>query len=426
MFKKLAEIWRIKELRKRIIFSLVLLGIFRLAAHIPLPAVNQENLRSFFENNQIFGLLNMFSGSGMENMSIVLLGVGPYITSTIILQLLTMIIPKLQQMMKEEGEAGRKKFNQITRIVTIPLAALQGYTMITLLSRQSPPIITDLSVYNIILTIIIATAGTMFLMWIGELITEKGIGNGVSLIIFAGIITNIPQAVQQAIVSYDPTQLFNYLVFAVIGVVVIAGVVIVTEGQRNIPVSYAKRIKGNRMYGGGSTHLPMRVNQGGVIPIIFALSLMIFPGLIANFLSNSDITWLATSAKYISDLFNNQVFYGVVYFILVIAFTYFYTAISFDPHSISDNLQKQGGFIPGIRPGQSTESYLKKTLNRVTLAGAIFLGMIAVMPFLVQGLTSVQSMVIGGTGLLIVVSVVIETVKQVEAQMVMRDYESFY
>ncbi|MEW6407385.1 MAG: preprotein translocase subunit SecY [Patescibacteria group bacterium] len=426
MWDKLFQIFQIKDLRKKIFYVISLLIIFRLAAHIPIPGVNIENLQNFFRSNQILGLLNMFSGSAMENFSVVALGVGPYITASIIMQLLTFVVPSIQKMMKEEGEVGRRKFNQITRYLTVPLSALQGYSMITLLQRAGQNIIGDLSLFTLITTVITLTAGTIFLMWFGELITEKGIGNGISLIIFAGIITGIPQGIQQALVNFDQSKIMEMLIFIVIAVVVVAGIVFITEAQRNIPISYARRVRGMKMYGGISTHLPLRVNQAGVIPIIFAMSLMLFPGMVANFLVGVKAAWLSSLAKNIVDLFNNQLFYGVLYFVMVFLFTYFYTAVVFEPKSISENIQKQGGFIPGIRPGRSTIEYLSKTSNKITLVGALFLGAVAVLPFIMRAAFDIQSLAIGGTGILIVVSVVIETVKQVQSQMVMRDYEKFY
>lgn len=423
MFEKIIQIFKIKELRNKIFFILALLVIFRLAANIPVPGVDHERLRVFFQNNQFFGLLDLFSGRGLSSISIVMLGVGPYITSSIIMQLLTMIIPRLEQIYKEEGEAGRQKFNQWTRWLTVPLAALQSFSMISILKSQN--ILGTVGGFEIFSIVTASVAGTVFLMWLGELMTEKKIGNGVSLIIFAGIVAGIPSAISQALATYDPSQFFTYLVLLVIVIVSIGAVVFVTEGQRNIPVSYAKRIRGNRMYGGTSTHLPLRINQAGVIPIIFALSIMLFPGMIANFLSTSSNGTVAGMAKFIGDTFQNKAFYGSAYFILVVAFTYFYTAVVFDPNKISESLQKQGGYVPGIRPGKNTAEYLYRIMNRVTLSGAVFLGIIAVLPFIVQGFTSVGSVSVGGTGLLIVVSVVIETIKQLEGQLVMRDYEGF-
>ena len=423
MLQKILQIFKVKELRNKILFILGILVVFRLAANIPVPGVNVEQLRQFFENNQFFGLLNMFSGGGLRNISIVMLGVGPYITASIIMQLLTMIIPRLEQIYKEEGEAGRQKFNQWTRWITVPLAALQTFGMISLFRSQG--IFGDLTGFELGTIIATATAGTIFLMWLGELITEKNIGNGVSIIIFAGIVAGLPTSLSQLFAVWDPAKVFTYLGYGVFGVLVIAAVVFITEGQRNIPVSYAKRVRGNRVYGGTSTHLPLRVNQAGVIPIIFAMSIMLFPGMIANFFINSANPTVAAVANSVNNIFKNQMFYGLFYFILVVLFTYFYTAVTFDPKNIAENLQKQGGFVPGIRQGQATAEYLHKILNRITLAGALFLGAIAVLPFVVQGITNIQSLTIGGTGLLIVVSVVIEIMKQIESQMIMRDYEGF-
>ncbi|MDP1845475.1 MAG: preprotein translocase subunit SecY [Candidatus Moranbacteria bacterium] len=423
MLEKVLQVFKIKELRNKILFVLGILVVFRVAANIPVPGVNVDQLRNFFENNQFFGLLNMFSGGGLRNISIVMLGVGPYITASIIMQLLTMIVPRLEQIYKEEGEAGRQKFNMWTRWATVPLAALQTFAMINLFKSQNIfGALTPLQLGTIIIT---ATAGTVFLMWLGELITEKNIGNGVSLIIFAGIVAGLPTSLTQLFAIWEPSMLFTYLGYLIFGVLVIAAVVFVTEGQRNIPVSYAKRIRGNRVYGGTSTHLPLRVNQAGVIPIIFAMSIMLFPGMIANFFIHASNLTLANFASVVDNIFKNQFFYGSAYFVLVVLFTYFYTAVTFDPKNIAENMQKQGGFVPGIRPGQATAEFLHRVLNRITLAGALFLGLIAVLPFIVQGLTNVQSLTIGGTGLLIVVSVVIEIMKQIESQLIMRDYEGF-
>lgn len=421
-FDKIIQIWKIKDLRNSILFVLGMLVIFRFCAHIPLPGVDVENLRAFFQSNQILGLMNIFSGGTMENFSVVALGIAPYITASIIFQLLAMIIPKLEELSKEPG--GREKINQYTRYLTVPLALLQSYSMITLLRQASRPIITDVSAFSIGLTILTITAGTIFLMWIGELISEKKIGNGISILIFAGIISGLPGAVQRALFTFDKTQIFNLLLFVGIAIVTIIGVVIIAEGQRNIPVSYAKRVRGMRMYGGAATHLPIRVNMAGVIPIIFAISIVLFPPMIAQFFLKARTEFIVVAAQFIIDLFRNQAFYGIFYFILVVAFTYFYTAVIFHPNQIAENLQKNGGFIPGIRPGRTTADYLQYITNRVIFAGALFLGVIAVLPLLMQQFTG-TSLVIGGTSLLIVVSVVIEIVKQTESQLTMREYEGF-
>lgn len=424
MLEKLGQIWRVRDLRKKVLFVFAMLVIFRVVAHIPVPGVDPEALKNFFGSNQLLGLLNVFSGGGLENFSVVMLGVGPYITASIIFQLLTMIIPALERLQKE-GEQGYQKINQWTRLLAVPLAVLQAFSTITLLRQQGQGIIPSMSTFEFVTAVVVITGGTMFLMWIGELITEQKIGNGISLLIFAGIVASIPNSLQQTIAVFDSTKIFTYALIGVVGLITIAAIVFITEAQRNIPVSYARRIRGNQAFGGVDTHLPLRVNQAGVIPIIFAVSLVVFPPLVAQFFSNSPIGWLASVSRQTIVLFQNQIFYAAIYFFLVVAFTYFYTTVVFHPQQIAENLQKQGGFIPGIRPGQNTAEYLRYVSNRIMLAGALFLGTVAVLPNILQSATNLSTLVVGGTSLLIVVAVVIETVKQIDAQLVMRDYEGF-
>jgi len=423
-YQKFSVILKNKEIRNKFLFILFLFVVFRVAANIPVPGIGADNLRKFFLENQVFGLLNIFSGGALSNFSVVLLGVGPYITATIILQLLTMIFPALEKMYKEEGEAGRQKFNQYGRLLAIPLAAFEGYGMLTLFSRQG--VIMGLTPMLMVSSIITIVAGAMFLMWIGELITEQGMGNGISLLIFAGIVASLPTNIFQTFVSWDPSKIPSYLLFFASSVVIIAGVVLITEARRNIPVSYAKQVRGSKMYGGGSTYLPLNVNPAGVIPIIFALSILLFPTMISGFLGTVP-GMVGVVATNIGKFFNDAWVHGILYFLLVVLFTYFYTAVTFDPKAISENLQKMGGFIPGVRPGESTTAYLKHILNRVLFTGAISLGLIAVLPTIVSGITGVTgfTFLIGGTSLLIVVSVVLDTMRQINAQLEMREYDTF-
>jgi preprotein translocase subunit SecY len=332
-----------------------------------------------------------------------------------------MIVPKIEEMQKEE--AGRQKINMWTRILTVPLGFLQAYGMITLLRRSAAGILGDVSMFNMAVMLITITAGTILLMWIGELISEQKVGNGISLLIFAGIIAALPRMVQQIIVTFDQAQLFMLIGFVVIALITVVGVVIINEGQRNIPIQYARQIRGSRAFGGTSTHLPLRVNMAGVIPIIFAVSVVLFPSMIAQFLIHAKTPWIAAAAQWTITMFNNQLFYGIVYFVMVFAFTYFYTEVVFHPDQIAENLQKQGGFIPGIRPGKNTSEYISNTTHKIIFVGALFLGLIAVLPLVMQYITGIQAFAIGGTSLLIVVSVVIETVKQIESQLTMREYD---
>ncbi|HQB50717.1 MAG TPA: preprotein translocase subunit SecY [bacterium] len=421
--EKLLKIWRTRELRNNILFVIAMLVIFRLAAHIPVPGVNTQALRDLFASNQFLGLMNLFSGGGMQNFSIVMMGVGHYITASIIFQLLGMVVPSIEEMNKEE--AGRKKINMWTRWATIPLAVLQSYGMITLLRRSSYQILGSIDWLSYAAIIATITAGTIFLMWIGELITEKKVGNGISLLIFAGIIAGLPQTVQQMIATYDSSKLFMMIGFLIIAVLTVVGVIYISEGQRNIPVQYARQMHGGHSFGGSTTHLPLRVNMAGVIPIIFAVSVVLFPSMIAQFFVTSKIAWLASASTWIIGIMQNQLIYGIIYFVFVVAFTYFYTEVVFHPEQVAENLQKQGGFIPGIRPGQQTSRYLANVTHKITLAGALFLGVIAILPLVMRSATGMQSLSIGGTSLLIVVSVVIESVKQIEAQMTMRQYDGY-
>lgn len=418
--ERILKIFKIKDLRNKVLFILALLVVFRVAAAIPIPGVDVLRLRDFLQNNQLFGLISSFTGGGLNNFSLAMLGLGPYITASIIMQLLTMIFPSLEQMYKYEGEAGRQKFNQYSRLLTVPLAMVQGYAFMVILARQQ--VLQHLTPFDWLSSLVVIAAGSVFLMWLGELISEKNLGNGVSFLIFAGIVARSPTTFKQTLLTYSSGQIFTYIGFVIIALVVIAGVVYLTEAQRNIPINYARRIRGSRVFGGVSTYLPMRVNNAGVMPIIFALSILLFPGMIASFLSGSRIAFVANIARVFNGFIQNQWIYGLFYFLLVVLFTYFYTAVTFDPKSISENIQKQGGYVPGIRPGQPTAQFLLHLLNRVTLVGAIFLGLIAILPQAVRGITGITVMTVGGTSILIVVSVVLEVMKAVDAQLSMYEY----
>jgi len=424
MFEKFIQIWKLKDLRNSILFVLGILVVSRVAAHIAIPGVDAAGLQRLFASNQILGLMNVFSGGAMDNFSVVMLGVGPYITASIIFQLLAMVVPSIEELSKE-GEYGRNKINMWTRWLTVPLSVFSAFGMIQLLrnSAGGAQIFRNFGTTEFIIALVAATAGTIFLMWLGELISEKNIGNGISLLIFAGIVSRIPSSFTQTMVNFNQAEIINMLVFAAIALVTIIAVVIMTEGQRNIPVQYARQIRGNRTIGGTSTHLPLRVNMAGVIPIIFAISIILIPPTASQLFVSAKTAWVASSAQWIIRLFQNQLFYGIAYFTMVVAFTYFYTAVIFHPDQVAENLQKQGGFIPGIRPGKSTAEYLQTIVTRIVLTGAVFLGLVAVLPLITAQMTGTQSLVIGGTSLLIVVSVVIETVNQINAQLAMRDYE---
>jgi preprotein translocase subunit SecY len=417
---KIVQIFKRPELRNKVLFILALLVVSRIISNIPIPAVDADKLREFFSQNQFFGLISAFTGGSLTALSIGMLGLGPYITGSIIMQLLTMIFPKLEQMYKYEGESGRAKFNQYSRILTVPLAALQGFGFLALLERQG--VVGQLGLIEWITTLSTITAASIFLMWLGELITEKNIGNGVSILILAGIVAGFPTSIQQASFTYSPDQLFTYAAFILVGLIVIVGVIYISEAQRNIPINYARRIRGSKVYGGVSTYLPMRVNNAGVIPIIFALSILLFPSMVANFLAAYNIPGISQIAVKINDFLQSNLWYSTFYFGLVVLFTYFYTAITYDPRSISENIQKQGGYIPGIRPGPMTAQFLTHLLTRVTLVGALFLGIIAILPNILQGLTGITAFTVGGTSILIVVSVAIEIMKQVDAQLSMYEY----
>ncbi len=424
MWEKFLSIWRVKEVRNGLLFVLVMMILFRFIAHIPLPGIDLVALQRYFQSNQVLGLFNLFSGGTIQNFAIVALGVAPYITASIIFQLLAMIIPQFEEIRKE-GEQGQQRINQWTRLLTVPLAIIQSFGLIQLLRQSQFPVLTNTDMLHILTLIVTVTAGTMFLMWIGELISEKKVGNGISLLIMAGILASLPQSLGQLLVTYDSSQLMTYVTYVAIAVVTIVAVVFITEGQRNIPVQYARQMRAGGATGGVATHLPLRVNMAGVIPIIFAISMLLFPSVLAQFFVNAKTVWIADAAQWIIRLVQNQTFYGIAYFGLVALFTFFYTAVVFHPEQIAENLQKQGGFIPGIRPGKPTAEYLQTIINRLNIVGALFLGSIAVLPVAMASAGGSQALAIGGTSLLIIVSVVIETVKQVESQLTMRQYDSY-
>lgn len=417
--RKLKMIVTEPAIRNRVLFIFGALAVFRALAAIPIPGVDQAVLDQFFSNNQFLGLLNIFSGGGLANLSIVMLGVGPFITASIIMQLLTVMSPQLKSLYTEEGEAGRAKFTQYSRLLTLPLAILQGFGFLTLL--QSQGVISGLSPFEFATNVVLITAGSMLLTWIGELVTEYGIGNGVSIIIFAGIIASLPATISQLLFTYDASQLPLYVGFTLLSLGIIYAIVVMTEAERPVPISYAKQSRGGKTYGGSSTYLPLRLNQAGVIPIIFALSVILFPQMVLNILSAFALPWVAGATEVVNNFMNNTMAYGVTYFVLVFLFTYFYTAVTFDPDSVSKNLQRSGAFIPGIRPGGNTAEYLGNLVTRLTLVGAIFLGLIAVLPVGMQVITGIAALAIGGTAVLIVVSVVLDLLRRLDAQVSMRE-----
>lgn len=416
----LIRIWKTREIRKSLLFVILMLVVFRIAAHIPVPGIDTEALKNVFSGNQFFGLLNIFSGGTLENFSVVAMGVAPYITSSIIFQLLAMIIPSFEEMQKEEQ--GRQRLNQWTRYATVPLAFIQGYGLILLLSQNSS-FFQGANVATVLFAITTMTAGTVFLMWIGELISEKNVGNGISILILAGIIAGLPTLLSQTLSVYDRSQLITLILFVIVAVITVVGIVIMNEAQRNIPVQYTRHVQGARLSGAVTSHIPLRLNMGGVIPIIFAISIILFPTVIAQFFQTAKTELLRNIAEWTIRIFQDQLFYGIAYFVLVFFFAYFYTAVVFHPDRVAENIQKQGGFIPGIRPGKNTSEYLRLVSKRLLLLGATFLSLIAVLPLVVQQITANPNLVIGGTSILIIVSVVIDAMKQIEAQLTMREYE---
>jgi len=429
MLQAVSNAFKLPDLRKKIIFTLAVLVIYRLAAHVPIPNVNAEALRQVFQQNQLLGLLNMFSGGAMSNFSVMALGVYPFITAQIVLQLLQPIIPGLEALGKE-GEAGRQRMNMYTHVLAIPLALLQGIGQTSLLARPSGGIEPVISNWGFgpgtwlptLATLFTLTAGTMFAIWLGERIDEQGIGNGLSIIIFGGIVAGIPTSLGQLWVINPWSILF----FIIITAVTVVGIVYIQEGQRRIPVNYAKRVRGNKIYGGQSTHIPLQVNSAGMIPLIFAVSIMMLPGVVSSYFVGSSVPVVSSIATWISQVFSaTGAVYWILYFLLVVGFTYFYTDVVFQQQDLPETLRRQGGFIPGIRPGQRTAEYLSGVLRRITFAGALFLGIVAILPFLVQLTIGTTEMLVTSTGLLIVVGVVLDTMKQLEAQLLMRHYEGF-
>ena len=429
MIDAVANAFRVPDVRAKVLFTFAMLIIFRFMAHVPIPGVDPTALRELFDANALLGMLNLFSGSGLRNFSIVAMGVYPYITATIIMQLLIPIIPQLEEISKE-GESGRARINQMMHWATVPLAFLQGFGTIQFLNTSGGGQVIrnfDLSLAPIegLAILISMVAGTMLLVWIGELITQNGIGNGVSILIFAGIVASLPEAIAQPLVAGG--NLIPVLVFGLVGLFTVVAIVYINEGQRRIPVQYARRLRGTRWYGGGSTHIPLKVNSTGMIPLIFASSIMIFPGTLASYFLGVDNEIIAGVARATYDLFyvGTSALYWAIYFGMVVAFTFFYALVIFQQQSIGENLQKSGAFIPGIRPGRPTSDYLYWVLTRITWAGAMFLGLVAVLPFLIRGVSDVQALTLSSTGLLIVVGVVLDTVKQLEAQLLMRNYKGF-
>jgi len=427
LIQALFDAFSLPDLRRRLLFTVGMLVVFRFIAHVPMPGVDLAALQQLFERNQLLGMLDLFSGGAMRNFSVAAMGVYPYITASIVMQLLVPVIPRLRTL-SQEGEAGRRRINQFTHWLTVPLAALQGYAQLALLRSQG--VVGQAAALPTIGIILSLTAGTVFLVWLGELITERGIGNGVSIIIFGGIVAGLPEMMGRGFIAKE--NMIGLIAFLIVGLATVAFIVVFTEGHRRIPVQYARTaFRGARMYRQtGSTHIPLRVNTAGMIPLIFAMSLMIFPGTIASYFASPKgqepnfaskiMEWFSPSTPLPVGLF-----YWGLYFLMVVAFAFFYTMVIFEQMDLARTLQRQGGFVPGVRPGKPTTDYLNKVINRITWGGALFLALVAVMPFLVREMTDVAVLTLSSTGILIVVGVALDTMKQIEAQLTMRRYEGF-
>ncbi|HEY0980317.1 MAG TPA: preprotein translocase subunit SecY [Candidatus Paceibacterota bacterium] len=419
-FKKLKTAIMDRSLRNRILFVLGVLVIFRLLGTIPVPGVDTSRLTEFLANNQLLSLFSTLSGGGLSSFSIVMLGVSPYITASIIMQVLGMMIPSMKELMQESGEAGRRTFNQYTRLLTLPISVLQAFAFLKYLQTQGA--IGTLSAGSLLTNIVIITAGSMLLLWLGELINEFGIGNGTSIIILAGILAVLPTSISQFLFTFTIDMLPTVLLYLAIGLLVIAGVVYIYEAERPVHVTYARQVRGVRGFSGSDSYIPLRLTQAGVMPIIFASSFLLFPQFIATLLQTSTVPALYAVSQGLTAFLQNTWLYAAIYFVLVVFFTYFYTAVTFDPKQIADNLQKNGAFIPGTRPGQATDSYLASVVTRITLVGSLFLGTVAVLPIIVQNLSGITAFAIGGTSLLITVSVIIDLIRRVDAQVSMQEY----
>lgn len=425
MFNKIKTILTDKTIRNRILFVLAILIVFRALSTIPVPGVNVQAIKALVEGNNFLQVLNLFSGGGLSALSILMLGVGPYITASIIIQLLTMVFPRMKELQQEEGADGRRKLSQYSRLLTIPVAFIQTFGIVTLITRQSPEVFAGLTPFGFMQITIIVVASSLLLMWIGERMTEYGIGNGISMIITIGIIAALPQSVSRILATYDASQLPLFALIAILTVITIAVIIYITEAERPIEINYARQARSLATQGASGSHktyLPIKLNQAGVMPIIFAITILMFPNFLGNILSLSGNATVQSVGRFISVWSQNAWVHGVAYFALVFLFTYFYTAVTFDPKQMSENLQKQGAFVSGIRPGDSTMDYLSRIVTRTTFIGALFLALIAILPSVVQGFTNIASVSIGGTGILIVISTLIDVLKKINAQLSMREY----
>lgn len=425
MLSKLKTIFTEKTIRNRVFFILGMLIVFRALSTIPVPGVNKFALQQFLGDSSFFQVLNLFSGGGLSSLSILMLGIGPFITASIVIQLMTMVFPRMKELQQEEGQAGRQKLSQYSRMLTVPLALIQTFALVTIINKQSPDVFGSLTSFGFAQIAIIVVGASVLLMWLSERLTEFGIGNGSSIIIAVGIIASFPQAVSRIVSTYDATQAPTLIVIIALVVCAIAAIVYITEAERLIEVTYARQARSIGSQGATGTnksYIPIRLNQAGVMPIIFALTLLMFPSFIANIMSASAVESIRSVGTFLSYWLQNNVVHGILYFILVFFFTYFYTAITFDPKKISENLQRGGAFVPGIRPGDATIDYLSRIVTRTTLVGALFLGLIAILPSIVQSFTGIASITVGGTGILIVVSTVIDIIKKTDAQIGMREY----